>query len=173
MTENNNNNQTMSLEDITRALTELAKHVEAIRGGESAPALDPNDPLNETSEHPWCAPDATNSEDERANNTISEWGAPRTIRNFLKALVSRENADSWYTVRSLATRKRYRISRVSEENELLKLGGYAFTQCKTQDFTVPVPPEELTAGWVIGTTANVLDVFEVEGKKYTIYELLD
>lgn len=44
MTENNN--QTMSLEDITRALTELAKHVEAIRGGESEPELDPNDPLN-------------------------------------------------------------------------------------------------------------------------------
>jgi hypothetical protein len=44
MTENNN--QTMSLEDITRALTELAKHVEAIRGGENTPELDPNDPLN-------------------------------------------------------------------------------------------------------------------------------
>ena len=32
MTENN----TMSLEDITRALTELAKHVEAIRGERSS-----------------------------------------------------------------------------------------------------------------------------------------
>lgn len=36
----NNNAQTMSLEDITRALTELAKHVEAIRGGEGEPELD-------------------------------------------------------------------------------------------------------------------------------------
>lgn len=43
MTENNNN-QTVSLEDITRALTELAQKVEAIRGGENAPELDPSDP---------------------------------------------------------------------------------------------------------------------------------
>lgn len=171
MTENNN--QTMSLEDITRALTEMAKHVEAIRGGESEPELDPSDPLNETSEHPWCAPDATSSEDERADNTISAWGAPRTIRNFLKALVSTENADSWYTVRSLATRKRYRISRVDGVSGITKPDGYAFAQSRTHDFIVPIPREELTAGWVIGTAAKVLDVFEVEGKKYTIYELLD
>lgn len=172
MTENNNN-QTMSLEDITRALTELAQKVEAIRGGENAPELDPSDPLNETSEHPWCAPDATNSEDERADNTISEWGAPRTIRNFLKALVSPESADSWYTVRSLATRKRYRISRVDNVSGITKPDGYAFMKSRTHDFTVPVPREELTAGWVISATAKVLDVFEVGGKKYTIYELLD
>ena len=172
MTENNN--QTMSLEDITRALTELAQKVEAIRGGENAaPALDPSDPLNETSEHPWCAPDATNSEDERANNTISVWGAPRTIRNFLKALVSQESADSWYTVRSLATRKRYRISRVYNVSGITKPDGCACVQSRTRDFIIPIDPEELTAGWVIGTTAKVLDVFEVEGEKYTIYELLD
>lgn len=171
MTENNN--QTMSLEDITRALTELAQKVEAIRGGENAPELDPSDPLNETSEHPWCAPDATSSEDERANNTISEWGAPRTIRNFLKALVSRENADSWYTVRSLVSRKRYRISRVDDVSGITKPDGYSFSQSRTHDFTLPLNPKELTAGWVIGTTAKVLDVFEVGGKKYTIYELLD
>lgn len=171
MTENNNN-QTMSLEDITRALTELAQKVEAIRGGENTPELDPNDPLNETSEHPWCAPDATNSEDERADNTISEWGAPRTIRNFLKALVSKESADSWYTVRSLATRKRYRISRVDEVPSPATLNGYNFMQSRTHDFTLPVSLEELTAGWVYRGTAKVLDVFEVNGEKYTIYELL-
>ena len=171
MTENNN--QTMSLEDITRALTELAQKVEAIRGGENAPELDPSDPLNETSEHPWCAPDATNSEDERADNTISEWGAPRTIRNFLKALVSQKSADSWYTVRSLATRKRYRISRVDEVPSPATLNGYNFMQSRTHDFTLPVSLEELTAGWVYSGTAKVLDVFEVNGEKYTIYELLD
>ena len=171
MTENNN--QTMSLEDITRALTELAQKVEAIRGGENAPELDPSDPLNETSQHPWYAPDATNSEDERANNTISEWGAPRTIRNLLKALVSQENADRWYTVRSLATRKRYRISRVDEVPSPATLDGYNFMQSRTHDFTLPVSLEELTAGWVYSGTAKVLDVFKVNGEKYTIYELLD
>jgi hypothetical protein len=171
MTENNN--QTMSLEDITRALTELAQKVEAIRGGEGEPELDPSDPLNETSKHPWCAPDATNSEDERANNTISAWGAPRTIRNFLKALVSQENADRWYTVRSLATRKRYRISRVDEVPSPATLDGYDFMQSRTHDFTLPVSLEELTAGWVYRGTAKVLDVFEVDDTTYAIYELLD
>lgn len=174
MTENNNNNQTMSLEDITRALGELAKHVEAIRGGENAaPALDPSDPLNETSEHPWCAPDATEAEDERANNTISAWGAPRTIRNFLKALVSKEGADSWYTVRSLATRKRYRISRVDEVPSPATLNGYDFLQARTHDFTLPVSLEELTDGWVFRGTAKVLDVFKLDDTTYAIYELLD
>lgn len=169
MTEIHNND----LASIVAALTELTQKVEAIRGGESAPELDPSDPLNETSERPWCAPDATDSENERANNTISAWGAPRTIRNFLKALVSKENADSWYTVRSLATRKHYRISQVDGVSGITKPDGYAFAQSRTHDFIVPIPREELTAGWVIGTTAKVLDVFEVEGKKYTIYELLD
>ena len=171
MTENNA--QTMSLEDITRALTELAKHVEAIRGGENTPEIDPRDPLNETSEHPWCAPDATNSEDERADNTIRAWGAPRTIRNFLKALVSRENSDNWYTVCSHVSRKRYRISRVDSVSGITKPDGYSFAQSRTHDFTLPIDPGELAAGWVIDTAAKVLDVFEVEGEKYTIYELLD
>lgn len=73
MTEIHNND----LASIVAALTELTQKVEAIRGGENAatdPALDQSDPLNETSEHPWCAPDATEAEDERANNTISAWG---------------------------------------------------------------------------------------------------
>lgn len=168
MTDNN-----PTLASLAATLAEVSKQLEAIRGGENTPELDPNDPLNETSEHPWCAPDATNSEDERADNTISEWGAPRTIRNFLEALVSRENADSWYTVRSLVSRKRYRISRVDDVSRITKPDGYSFSQSRTHDFTLPIGPEELTAGWVIGTTAKVLDVFEVGGKKYTIYEMLD
>lgn len=139
MTENNN--QTMSLEDITRALGELAKHVEAIRGGENAPELDPSD--------------------------------PRTIRNFLKALMRKPSADSWYTVRSLDSRKYYRISLVSEEaHDLTKPDGSVLRQTLTHDFTLPVPPEELTAGWVIRAEGKVLDVFEMDDKKYAIYEML-
>lgn len=169
MTEIRNND----LASIVAALTELTQKVEAIRGGENAaPTLDPNDPLNETSEHPWCAPDATSSEDERANNTISEWGAPRTIRNFLKALVSDENADGWYSVRSLASRKLYRISRVDEVPSPATLNGYDFMQSRTHDFTLPVSLEELTDGWVYRGTAKVLDVFKQGDKTYAIYEML-
>lgn len=46
-------------------------------------------------------------------------------------------------------------------------------QSRTHDFTLPVSLEDLTAGWVYSGTAKVLDVFEVNGEKYTIYELLD
>lgn len=165
-------NNDRDLASIVATLTELTKAVEAICGGESEPELDPNDPLNETSEHPWCAPDATGSEDERADNTISAWGAPRTIRNFLKALVSTENADSWYTVRSLATRKRYRISRVDEVPSPATLNGYDFVQSRTHDFTLPVSLEELTGGWVYRGTAKVLDVFKLDDTTYAIYEML-
>lgn len=87
--------------------------------------------------------------------------------------MSRENADSWYTVRSRATRKCYRISRVDNVSGITKPDGYAFMKSRTHDFTLLVSLEELTAGWVISATAKVLDVFEVGGKKYTIYELLD
>lgn len=170
MTEIHNND----LASIVAALTELTQKVEAIRGGENAaPALDPSDPLNETSEHPWCAPDATSSEDERADNTIRAWGAPRTIRNFLKALVSKENADSWYTVRSLVSQKRYRIARVVETRKFTKPDGSALLQARTHAFVIPVTPEELTAGWVVLDEAKVLDVFETNGQKYAIYEMLD
>nr|DAK45026.1 MAG TPA: hypothetical protein [Caudoviricetes sp.] len=156
-------------ENLAATLVEVSQQLEDLRGS----TLDPSDPLNETSGHPWCAPDATNSEDERADNTISAWGAPRTIRNFLKALVSQKNADSWYTVRSLATRKRYRISRVDEVPSPATLNGYDFMQSRTHDFTLPVSLEELTAGWVYSGTAKVLDVFKLDDTTYAIYELLD
>ncbi len=137
MTENNV--QTMSLEDITRTLTELAKHVEAIRGGENEPELDPDDPLNEIAHDGWGATDANDSEVERANRTLRESGEPDTIRNFLKALMSKPNADSWYTVRSRSTRKHYRISQVYTTSGITKPDGYAFLQTRTHDFTSRSP----------------------------------
>ena len=166
MTENNND-----LASIVAALTELTQKVEAIRGGENAaPTLDPTDPLNEIAQDDWRATDANDSEEERANNILHESGEPRTIRNFLKALMRKPNADSWYTVRSRVSRKYYRISRVDNVSEITKTDGFA--QSRTHDFIIPIDPEELTAGWVIGTTAKVLDVFEMDDKKYAIYELL-
>lgn len=170
MTEIHNND----LASIVAALTELTQKVEAIRGGENAaPTLDPNDPLNEISQDDWRATDANDSEEERANNILRESGEPRTIRNFLKALMRKPSADSWYTVRSLGSRKYYRISLVSEENRnLTKPDGSVLRQTRTHDFTLPVPPEELTAGWTIRAEAKVLDVFEMDDKKYAIYEML-
>lgn len=170
MTEIHNND----LASIVAALTELTQKVEAIRGGENAaPTLDPNDPLNEIAQDDWRATDANDSEEERANNILRESGEPRTIRNFLKALMRKPRADSWYTVRSLDSRKYYRISLVSEEaRDLTKPDGSVLRQTRTHDFTLPVPPEELTAGWVIRAEGKVLDVFEMDDKKYAIYEML-
>lgn len=87
--------------------------------------------------------------------------------------MSKENADSWYTVRSRSTRKYYRISLVETTSRLTKPDGHAFLQTRTHDFTLPIPVGELTAGWVFGTTAKILDVFDMGGKKYTIYEMLN
>lgn len=88
-----------TLENIESTLNAIAVHMGITPGDASAPALDPIDPLNEISQNDWRATDANDSEEERANNILRESGEPRTIRNFLKALMRKTSADSWYTVR--------------------------------------------------------------------------
>ena len=167
------NNQTMSLEDITRALTELAQHVEAIRGSESKPELDPNDPLNEIMGDNMACGDASAAENLRARSILDESGKPLTIRNFLKALMSKDNSDNWYTIFSPAARKQYRIHRVYPHRpRLIAPDGTQLTVFETHDFAIQLPaPGELTAGWTIDGVAKVLDVFEEDGKLYTISEM--
>jgi hypothetical protein len=173
MTENNN--QTMSLEDITRALTELAKHVEAIRGDESAPALDPNDPLNVVLPTTHVAYDASGGDDAKMNRILASSGEPRTIRNVLWAYMQVSSPDDWYTLRS--GDNRYRIS-LARHHRVTSPAGVTQTVVSTNDFGIHLPgSERLTAGWVVeGTpvgTAKVLDVYEHADKQYLIYEMPD
>lgn len=164
------NNQTMSLEDITRALTEIAQHVEAIRGSESKPELDPNDPLNEIMEPGQVAIDSSALADIRVRTLLEDSVEPRTLRNLLKTYMRTLNPDSWYTVRSCSTRKYYRIVRVfnryvttPDGNSQLWASGYGIS--------LPVSIEDLTAGWRVGNAYKVLDVFELNDKKYVIAEM--
>lgn len=168
MTENNN--QTMSLEDITRALTELAKHVEAIRGGESEPELDPNDPLNEIVADGHVATDSSSETDDQVRNLFKDSGAPRTIRNLLKAYMNTSNPDNWYTLRWAPTRKYYRIIRVCNQY-VTTPDGSSQVWTSGHDISLPVPIEDLAAGWRVGNSFKVLDVFELNSKKYIIVEL--
>ena len=169
MTEIHNND----LASIVAALTELTQKVEAIRGGENAaPTLDPNDPLNEITGAEHGANDATDSENERATERIQASGEPRTIRNFLKALMEREDADRWYTISSPRTGKNYRISLITSRHSATAPDGTARSFTRAHDFDLPVSLEEVAAGWVVKNTAKVLDVFELDGTKYAIYEML-
>lgn len=170
MTENNNNNQTMSLEDITRALGELAKHVEAIRGGENAPELDPDDPLNEILPTNYEVFDATCEEISDAHNHLGASGEPRTIRNFLKALMQGDDPDSFYTATAPTTGKRYRICQVSARYYTAPDGSRRTTAYLRPAPDMPVPPEELVPGWKLDGNVEVLEVFELRGKKCALLE---
>ncbi len=164
------NNQTMSLEDITRALTELARHVEAIRGDETAPELDPNDPLNEIMGPGQVATDSSSVTDSRVHILLGESSEPRTLRNLLKTYMMTTDPDNWYTVRSRSTSKYYRIVRVFNRYVTTPDGS---SQLWTSGYGIdlPVPIEDLTAGWCVGNAYKVLEVFELDNKKYVIAEI--
>lgn len=164
------NNTPMTLDDITRALTELAKHVEAIRGGENAPELDPNDPLNEIVGEDRVATDSSDVTDARVRTLLEDSGEPRTIRNTLKTYMETINPDNWYTMRSPSTRKYYRIIRVSNQY-VTTPDGSSQVWTSGHDISLPVPIEDLAAGWRVGNSYKVLDVFELNNKKYLIAEL--
>ena len=169
------NNQTMSLEDITRALTELAQHVEAIRGGENAPELGPSDPLDKVLSSMQVAYDSSGSEDTNMNRLLASSGEPRTIRNVLRAYTQVVSPDDWYTLRS--GDNRYRISR-ARRHLVTSPAGVTQTTVSTNDFGISLHGSEgLSAGWVVestpGDTIKVLDVYEHADKQYLIYEMPD
>lgn len=168
MTENN----PMSLEEITRTLTELAQHVEAIRGGKNEPELDPNDPLNEILPGGLTATDSLSCDNRGMNRILESSGKPRTIRNVLTAYVQVTAPDNWYSIRSPATNKLYRIA-VASPRRITSPGGLSRTVHATRDFGIYLySSEELSAGWVIEGVAKVLDTYERAGEQYLIYELL-
>ena len=161
------------LESIVATLTELTKAVEDIRGGENAaPSLDPNDPLSELLKAGDGANDATDNENERAAERIQASGEPRTIRNFLKALMGREDADRWYTVSSPRTGKNYRISLITSRHSATDPDGTAHSITRAHDFDLPVSLSEVKAGWVVEDTAKVLDVFSLGLRTFAVYEML-
>lgn len=155
---------------IVATLTELTKAVEAIRGGESEPELDPNDPLNVIVGDDHVATDSSAVTDAQVRTLFEESGKPRTIRNLLKAYMRTIDPDSWYTLRWASTRKHYRILRVFNQYVTTPDGG-SQTWTSGHDISLPVPIEDLAAGWCVGNSYKVLDVFELNSKKYIIAEI--
>lgn len=167
MTEIHNND----LASIVAALTELTQKVEAIRGGENAaPTLDPNDPLNGIVGDDLVATDSSGVTDDQVRTLFAESGKPRTIRNLLTAYMMTTDPDNWYTLRFASTRKCYRIIRVYNQYVTTPDGG-SQTWTSGHDISLPVPIEDLAAGWCVGNSYKVLDVFELNSKKYIIAEI--
>lgn len=152
-----------TLEDIARALSELA---EAIRGGENEQEPDP---LDEVLPGRHKAADAFGSDGSHAEDILAETGAPRTIRNLLKALMRVPRSDEYYTVFSPSTEMRYRIYRVRGISAL-NHDGSPVPLSRTNDFCLPVSPKDLAPGWDIPGVARVLEVFWKSRKCYIIAE---
>lgn len=163
-------NNDRDLASIVATLTELTKAVEAIRGGENTPELDPNDPLNVIVGDNRVATDSSAVTDAQVRILFEESGKPRTIRNLLKAYMMTIDPDNWYTLRWAPTRKHYRILRVFNQYVTTPDGG-SQTWTSGHDISLPVPIEDLAAGWCVGNSYKVLDVFELNSKKYIIAEI--
>lgn len=80
------------------------------------------------------------------------------------------NPDSWYTLRLGSTRKHYRIIRVRNQC-VTTPDGSSQTWTSGFDISLPVPIEDLAAGWCVGNSYKVLDVFELNSEKYIIAEI--
>lgn len=168
-------NNDRDLASIIASLTELTKAVEAIRGGETEPELDPNDPLNVVLPTTHVAYDASGGDDTKMNRILASSGEPRTIRNVLQAYAQLSSPDDWYTLRS--GDNRYRIS-LTRHHRVTSPAGVTQTVVSTNDFGIHLPGSEgLSAGWVVEGppvgTAKVLDVYAHADKQYLIYELSD
>ena len=163
-------NNDRDLASIIATLTELTKAVEAIRGGASEPELDPSDPLNAIVGDDCVATDSSAVTDAMVRILFEESGKPRTIRNLLKAYMMTDDPDNWYTMRFVSTRKYYRIIRVSNQYVTTPDGG-SQVWTSGHDISLPVPIEDLAAGWCVGNSYKVLDVFELNSKKYIIAEI--
>lgn len=167
MTENNPN-----LVSLLEALAKVLKMIEATRDSsrENEPELGPNDPLNEIVDPGQVATDSSAVTDSLVRTLLEDSGEPHTLRNLLKTYMMTPDPDSWYTVRSRSTRKYYRIVRVFNRY-VTTPDGRSQLWASGHDISLPVSIEDLTAGWCVGNAYKVLDVFELNDKKYVIAEM--
>lgn len=158
---------------IVAALTELTQKVEAIRGGtETAPELDPNDPLNEVLPSDHTVVDSSTWEDGEADRRLEASGEPRTVRNLLKAMMERDGAEVEYYLRSPRTHTRYRILRVLHKH-FKRPDGTSFYNEATAYFAIPA---NVSANQLVGTTYDgtykILETYGNNRDTYFIVECL-
>lgn len=165
-------NNDRDLASIIATLTELTKAVEAIRGGASEPELDPSDPLNEVLPSDHKVVDSSTLEDDEADRRLEESGEPRTVRNLLKAMMERDEAEAEYYLRSPRTYTRYRILRVLHK-PFKRPDGTSFYDVATAHFAIPA---NVSANQLVGTTYDgtykILETYENNADTYFIVECL-
>lgn len=165
-------NNDRDLASIVATLTELTKAVEAIRGGENPPELDPNDPLNEVLPNDHKVVDSSTWEDNEADKRLEESGEPRTVRNLLKTMMERDGAEVEYYLRSPRTHTRYRILRVLHK-PFQRHDGTSFYDAATAYFAIPA---NVSANQLVGTTYDgtykILETYESNLDTYFIVECL-
>jgi len=160
-----------TLENIASTLNAIAVHMGVTPGDASAPALDPNDPLDEVLEEPSSVQCITNLGAD-VFNRLERVGRTRTIRNVLKELMRRETASRSFSVSSEKTGKAYRIY-LATRRSCPHSGGKTVTMYSTSDFSIPRLLEGGLTGWRIGDFAQVLEAFEMNDDQYLICEMLE
>lgn len=161
-----------TLENIESTLKAIALHMMgATPGDASAPALDPDDPLNEVLEDHGSVQCIT-SLGADVFTRLERVGRTRTIRNVLKELMRRETSVTNRTVLSEKTGKVYRIY-LARTYRIDIPGSLPHTMFSTADFPLPglVKPEAMK-GWTIEGMAKVLEAFEMNDEQYFICEML-
>ena len=138
--------------------------------------LDPNDPLNEVVSDGWTVRDPNKYEERDAFDTLQRWGAPRTLRNILKAYATNSNdpfvSYENYTIDSPTTEASYRVHRLEACQVKSPDGREQDPVYRTEDFPLPhftVLPS--LVGWTFGKWSKVVDTFEDSHHKYIIVEL--
>lgn len=159
-----------TLENIESTLNAIAVHMGITPGDASAPALDPNDPLDEVLEE-YSSVDSPAIWSTEVFRRLERVGRAATIRNVLKELMRRESLHNNRTVRSEKTGKVYRIYLTTRQS-CTHSGGKTVTMYSTRDFSIPRLAEGGLTGWRIGDFAQVLEAFEMNDDQYLICEML-
>lgn len=169
MTENN-----PTLASLAATLAEVSKQLEAIRGSESAPELDPTDPLNEVLPNNVTDGNASFSLDRCAENYLKKNLKPRTIRNLLQAYAHCHSNGYSFSLESQEYDGVYRIYRIMECRTESPAGDTRNPIRSTSAFPLPLgkPASELI-GWTfrfLNREFKVLDACEINGRSYLITE---
>ena len=158
-------------ENLAATLVEVSQQLEDLRGS----TLDPTDPLNEVVSDGWTVRDPNKYEERDAFDTLQRWGAPRTLRNILRAYITNYYSfDSYenYTIDSPTTEASYRVHRLEACQVKSPDGREHDPVYRTEDFPLPrFTVLSSLVGWTFGKGSKVIDTFEDSRYKYIIVEL--
>lgn len=159
-------------ENLAATLVEVSQQLEDLRGS----TLDPTDPLNEVVSDGWTVRDPNKYEERDAFDTLQRWGAPRTLRNILKAYITNNDGPFvWYgnyTIDSPTTGASYCVHRLEACKVKSPDGREHDPVYRTKDFPLPrFTVLSSLVGWTFGKRSKVIDTFEDSNYKYIIVEL--